>query len=188
MPVFRSTEQPASHLHLDGKLSIVHQCLPPGVPLRGSTITHSRIPDSHFPLKPPFSRPPELLGPGVHLRPFAVRAIPAQLPKAAACKLSHIQQEALEGDGGWEEERIVATYSFLSLLGTGYTSSVAPAPGSPLCVAVTMCCEVPPPELENLVHPRLGASGEPFLDIVSTEKSYLVHGHTLFPGGDTNNW
>lgn len=40
------------------------------------------------------------------------------------------------------------------------------APRSPLCVAVTMCCEIPPPELENLVHPTLGAFGEPFLDIV----------------------
>lgn len=40
-------------------------------------------------------------------------------------------------------------------------------------MAVIMCYEIPPPELENLVHPRLAACGELSLDIVSTEKSYL---------------
>lgn len=162
---------------------------PPSLPpLRGSTTTHSRIPDSHFPLKPPFSCLPAPLGPGVHLDGLLSEP---SLGISRGCCLQtvfRVQREALEGDGGWEEERIVATYSFLSLLGTGYTPSVAPAPRSPLCVAVTMCCEIPPPELENLVHPRLGASGEPFLDIVLTEKSYLVHGHTPFLGGYTNDW
>ena len=182
------TELPASHLHLDARLSMVHQHLPPRCAPPSLPLLRQRR-HQHRPLAPESLT---VISPGTCLSPvphsrwvtvsildlFVVRTIPClcllsslELPlvKTFLCFLTHwlpaqlAQWETLEGDGRVRGKE-GSGYFFLSLSasGTSCAASVAPAPLDSPFVWLLPCAVTfsppPTPDLKDLVSPAAGVS------------------------------